>query len=91
MHDKDKLESVPVKAKEDSEAKVELDKGNIDKLYAMLLKDGVNENVPKNFDGGMHAHSALTSIEKTLDKKAEKNKLAVGNSNESTKDLGTFL
>ena len=29
MHDKDKLESVPVKAKEDSKAKVELDKRNI--------------------------------------------------------------
>ena len=87
---KDKLEYVPVKVKEDGEVTVELEKDNIDKLYAKLLKAGVNENVLRNLDGGMLANSDLTSVEKILDKKAKENKMGDGTNKMSTMDLGTF-
>ena len=88
-HQKDNFESVLVKAKRYDEVKVELEKGNIDKLYATVLKTGVNENTLKNLDGAMLAHSDLTSVEKILDTKAMENISPAGNNIESRNNSGT--
>ena len=64
-----KVEPVTFKKEHGSKVNVELEKSSIEKLYAKLLKAGVNEAVLKDLDGGMLAESDLRSIEKLLDEK----------------------
>ena len=54
------------------------------------MKAGVKENVLKQLDGGMLAHSDLTYVEKILDKKNKEKKLDAGKNTESTTDSGMF-
>ena len=81
-----KVEPVPVKKEHSSKVKVGLEKSSIEKLYAKLLKAGVNEAVLKDLDGGMLAESDLRSIEKLLDEKAMKKKLDTGRCNKFLND-----
>ena len=85
-----KVEYVSVKTEQDSATKVDQEPANIDKVYAKLLKAGVNEHVLKNLDGGMLAKSDLSYVDNILDKKAKGQKLATGNSNAPTTNSGMF-